>query len=106
MYIQFSNAKTGKVYFQIGKAPSPVVKTPEEVAEARRKIRAVIEKTMLEMMEPSSEEGRKLYYSRVGVFQTPFVILADLWHLFMNNEVWFSSDGRRVVRSITRIDGL
>lgn len=98
MFFQVYDERSGKVYFKIGKAPAPEVKTPDELAEARRKIRALNDKSLLEMLEPSSEEGRKLYYSRVGLLQTPFVLLGNLWEFLWGNDVWYSPEGRRVVR--------
>lgn len=98
MYTEFRHPKTGKVICSFGK--KPVQQIPENVEEARRKIRAMMDRAHLQMSQPSSEEGKRLFYSRVSVIKTPFVIIADLWHLFMNNDVWYSPEGQRVVRNI------
>jgi len=74
--------------------------TDEQIAEMM-KSKAFLRSRPWET-EPSSKEGRDLYWSRVSWFEAPF----DLWQSFKEwlngDQVWYSPEGVRHVTHFVR----
>lgn len=52
--------------------------------------------------KPSSPEGRRIWWSRVGVLSFPFVVLDAVLIWLRGDEVWYSDSGVRFVRHSVR----
>lgn len=96
MYTEIKSAKTGKVLLAIGK--KPVELTEEQKRDFAQQFAEIKRRTFEEMQQPSSEEGKRLFYSRVSLIETPFIMLADIWYGLMGRDVWYAASGWRSVR--------
>ncbi len=48
---------------------------------------------------PSSAKGRDLYYSELGLFDVPFMLVLSFWDRLVGNDVWYSDRGTRCVKT-------